>query len=288
MRLLILQFTDPRLATPLPRFSHALGLLSALLKADGFDVSLASMPGYRPELLRSAIVRHRPQYVLVDLTPYSVTAAHRSIVDISEKYSLHIAVCGIYATCCPTQAMSIPGVEALFIGEYEQSALEYFQFIRDESDPAGLPNVWVHGDGGLVKGTLSPLSENLDSLPMPDREIFDFARIAEETGEIGIKACRGCGRSCAYCVNAWYAKLYEDNGKFCRRRNPAGIMEEVSHLVLKYPAAKRIRFYDHAFMSDRRWLEEMADLYAQKKPLAYKCFADLSCVDRRSDMKAWS
>ncbi len=58
MRLSILQFVDPGLSNPLPEFSQSLGIAAALLKADGFEVSLITMSGYDAELLRQALLRH--------------------------------------------------------------------------------------------------------------------------------------------------------------------------------------------------------------------------------------
>lgn len=279
MQLLILQFVAPAPAgEAMPCFSHNLGVLAAQLAAEGISCSLSAMPGYRPDLLREALATHSPSCVLIDINPYSVTAAHRTIGEIAKTGRLPVVVCGQYATCRPTQAISIPGVTALLLGEYDRSGVELIKAMRDGSDVASLPGVWAHTSAGLQRNDVAPLVEDLDSLPLPDRELFNFSRIARQTGEIGIKAARACPQWCSFCVNDWYMDLYGGRGQFVRRRSVDNVLGELHGLAGHYAAATSVHFYDHCFAADRDWLAELAAGYSRRCALPYRCHVPINFV----------
>jgi len=278
MHALILQFVDPRQGDTRPVFSHNLGVLAAMLGAEEIPCRLLALAGHQPEVLWQAVIEHRPRYVLAELDLYAVSAAHRTIVDLAERFSLPVAAIGPYATCRPAEAVSIPGVRALALGEYEAACVALLRAVRDGSDPAGIDGLWCNSEDGLIKGGLPALVEDLDSLPFPDREFFDYARIVRETGEIALKVARGCPNGCAHCLNDWYMDLYADRGTFVRRRSVANVLAELSSLVRRYEGAQSVTFHDHCFATDAAWLRELAGGYPARCPLPYRCFVPLDQV----------
>jgi len=287
MQLLMLKFTDPRQAEPAPVFSQELGVLSALLQAEGITSRLLLLGGYRPEQLHQAVVRHRPQYVLVEMDPFSVTAAHRTIVDVASHYHLPVAVCGRYATCRPAEAVSVPGVEALLLGEFEQTAVELLRAWRSGQDAAGIAGAWVQTEQGLVKGALRPPINDLDSLPRCDRELLNCRRMVEATGEVHFRVARGCPHWCAYCVNDWYIDLYSPDsaepapGALVRRRSPGNVMDEIAAVVPQYGEARSVAILDHCFATDEDWLATFSQGYPRRCALPYRCHVRLNCLTER-------
>ena len=278
MRVLMVQFCDPRLSDPLPVFQHSTGVLAAMLKREGFSCSLVTLAGYQADRLKNAVIHRRPQYVLVDLASYSVAAAHRMIGEVAETFSLPVAVMGQYATVRPDRAISIPGVHALLIGEYEQAGVALLRAVRDGDDPSGADGLWIHTDAGLVKGGIGPLIEDLDSLPFPDRELFDYGRLVSAEGEASFKVARGCPHWCSYCANDWYMDLYADAGTFVRRRSVANVLDEVAEVICRYEGAESIAFYDHCFALDADWIAAFAEDYPRHCTLPYRCQLHLGGV----------
>ena len=276
--MLLLQFVEPTPNTPLNVFSHCLGTLAATLRTDGFSCRLVTLAGHRPDVLRRAIIEHRPRYVLADLDLYSVDAAHRTIADIAEGFSIPVAVLGRYATCRPTQAASIPGVHALVLGEYEAPASALLRAFRDRTDAEGLDGLWVNSADGLVKGDLAPLVEDLDSLPFPDRELFDYQRTIDATRQAEFKVARGCPLWCAYCINDWYMDLYAETDAFVRRRSPPNVLDEIRQVLARYGGVTSVGFYDHCFAADPDWLRRFAAEYPKRCHLPYRCHVRLDHV----------
>jgi anaerobic magnesium-protoporphyrin IX monomethyl ester cyclase len=275
MRVLIIQFVAP--GQPMPRFSHDLGVLSALLKAEGFTCKLCPLPGYRQDLLQAALSGFLPEVILVEIDSHSVSAAHRTIAQI-QPFRVPVVVCGRYATCRPTQAISIPGVQSLLLGEFDRQGLNLLKAIRDGRPNESIEGVWTHTPEGLVRGPVARLSEDLDSLPCPDRDLFDYDRIVQSTHEVSFKAARGCPQWCAFCVNDWYMDIYNGKGPFVRRRSVANLCDEVHAVTMRYPAARRANFYDHSFVLDLNWLKEFSEVYPGRTALPYRCFVPIASV----------
>lgn len=278
MQLLLLQFVDPRLSSPTPHFSNRLGVLSAGLKEAGFSVAIEPLAGYQDARLHQVVIGHRPSYVLVDLSPHSITPARRAIAEIAGRFSLPVAVLGPHATCRPTDAISMPGVTALLLGECEQTAVELCRAVRHGADPAGIDGLWLNTESGLVKGPLRPLVEDLDSLPCADRALFDYQGIVDETGEASFTASRGCPNWCGHCVNDWYMSLYEGRGQFVRRRSVTHLLGEVQSVLDAYRGARQVAFCDHAFASDLDWMRQFAELYPSRCMLPFRCHVQLDRV----------
>ncbi len=294
MRILIVQFVPPGRAGPQPEFRHDLGVAAALLRAEGFELALLPLDGHRGDLLRQAVTDHRATHLLVDIPPVSVTAARHTIVDVAERHLLPVTVVGRYATCYPEQAISIPGVTTMILGEYEPSVVRLYQAIRDgsavmlsrpgearSSGQADIPGVWFNSEEGLVRNEPAPLVENLDELAFPDRELFDYQRAVARTGEAVFAATRGCDRWCAFCLNDWYMELYAGRGSLLRRRSVNNLLAEVEQVVRRYEGVRAAAFCDHLFATDGAWLEQFAQDYPRRCGLPYRCRVPLNAVDTR-------
>jgi len=286
MQFLILQFVDPRQPQPLPEFSHGIGVLAALAKADGMTPSLLTLAGHQPQRLRETVIRCRPRCILVELRPGSVTAGRRTIGEIAEQFSLPVGVFGTFATCKPTRAISMPGVHALVLGEYERPAVELLKAWRDGHDAAGLDGVWVHTEQGVTRGELPAPEADLDALPFPDRELFDYERIVAATREVSFKAARGCPEWCGYCFNDWYLDLYADvagaeGDGLVRRRGVGNLLDEVAQVVRRYDTAEAASFHDHCFAMDEAWLAEFAEHYPRRCALPLRCHVRIGRVNGR-------
>ncbi|MCL6508063.1 MAG: NAD(P)-binding protein, partial [Bryobacteraceae bacterium] len=78
--------------------------------------------------------------------------------------------------------------------------------------------------------------EDLDSLPLPDREIFDPANFCEQQHERGtLMASRGCPYSCTYCSNKKMRDIYPNKNCYSRFHSPEYSIEYLKKLLAAYP-----------------------------------------------------
>lgn len=279
MDVLLIQFGAPGTDEPLCRFDNSLGIAAAIMRKEQFTPHLLTLCGHQDQRLRKAITSYRPRHVVVDIEPHSVIAARRTIGLLSRMYALPVVAVGRYATCLPERALSIPGTQAVIVGEYERALCQYLLSVRDQQDLTSLPGVWVNTEDGLVHGDLPELLPDLDSLPFAERELFKYDKIVRATGELHFKACRGCPHWCAYCVNDWYMDIHAERGPFVRRRSVGHLLEEISVVAKKYTQAQRVVFYDHAFIDDSAWLTAFAAEYGKVCALPFHCHVRLNDLD---------
>ena len=280
MRVLLLQALPPA-ARGRPVFSHSLGVRSSLLKYDGFEVHLLAVSGHQPRAIHQAVVNHRPQMIVADLTNRTFSMARRNLVTFSERYPLPVLAVGQYATCRPAKAFAFPGVRGLIVGEYERPAAAWLAALRDGREPEGVAGLWHADEEAVIRSPMGGLNSDLDELPEPDRTLFDTGAAVQQTGELLFKVARGCPRWCAYCINDWYLDLYGDDEDFVRRRSVENVLDEVCAAVATWTQTRRVVFLDHCFAMDDAWLEQFARDYPSRCGLPLKCHVRLETLTAR-------
>lgn len=277
MKILILQFVPRAGRRPVPRFDPQLGTLLALLRERGHELSLLGVSRYDVGALKGALARGLPQLIYADVSPVCVDIARRSLQYIQEHEFLPIVVGGGLATLDPAAALSLPGVHAAAIGEPDASLVTYLERVKDPAVGQVVLGVWLRDESGLSRPRLPALVEDLDSLPLPERDLFDYAALVRRTGEIEIAIGRGCPQRCGYCVNRTIEALYAGRGQWVRRRSPEHVLDEIRALRERYAGAETVRFLDHSFALDPAWLESFLTTYASEMP--FRCHLRANATD---------
>lgn len=271
MRILILQFAADVRCRPVPRFEPKLATLLALLRERGHELTLLGLARFELTALKSALARALPQLIYADISAVCTSAARRTFQYIQEHEFLPIVVGGEYPTVDPAGALSLPGVHAAALGEPDASLLTYFERMKDPAIGQVVQGIWLRDERGLARPELPALVEDLDSLPLGERELFGYADHVRRTGELEIAIGRGCPQRCAYCINERVAAMYAGRGTWVRRRSPESILEEIALLRQAYPDVRLVRFRDHGFALDSEWLGEFLAAYRARCALPFRC-----------------
>jgi radical SAM superfamily enzyme YgiQ (UPF0313 family) len=280
MRILALQFLPAVEGRTAARFEPALATLLSLLKQRGHELSLRGVSRFDPVSLKSAMARALPQLVYADISPVCVGAARRTLERIRETEFLPVIAGGAFATLDPAVALSLPGVQAVAVGEPDASLVTYLERSRDPAVGQVVQGVWTRDERGQVRPQLPHLVEDLDSLPLPERDLFDYGAQLERTGELEIAIGRGCPQACGYCINPPMAGLYAGRGAWTRRRSPGSILAEIAQLRARYAAARSVRFLDHSFALDEDWLRGFLGAYEAPDALPFRCHVRCNAATR--------
>jgi len=152
-------------------------------------------------------------------------------------------------------------IDAIVIGEGEQTFAELCQALhdgRDFADIAGL--AYRRGDGQALANPPRPFATDLDSIPLPRRDLFpmdeyDLCFGGIDRGKsIPVMTSRGCPGACKFCSTSHYW------GKRLRSRSPDNIAAEVEHLATKYPAAEWLVFFDDTLTINSHHLAAMCEV----------------------------
>ncbi|MCG3127550.1 MAG: hypothetical protein CHACPFDD_02412 [Phycisphaerae bacterium] len=279
MRILILQFVPDVRGRPLPRFEPQLGTLGALLRLRDHELGLIALTRYDQAALKAALARYLPQLIYADVSAVCIDAARRTLQYVAEHEFVPVVAGGQFPTVDPSAALSLPAVQAVAIGEPDASLVTYLERMKDPAVGQVVSGVWLRDEQGLARPDLPALVEDLDSLPFPERDLFNYADVVRQTGQIEIAVGRGCPQSCAYCINDWVESLYEEKGSWTRRRSPGNIVDEIDLLRNRYVGTRSVRFLDHAFALDRTWIEAFLPAYRAEIDLPFRCHLRANALD---------
>ncbi|MFH1747833.1 MAG: radical SAM protein [Planctomycetota bacterium] len=279
MRILVIQFVPDTRGRPVPRFDQQLGTLLALLRKREHELALLGLPRFNQEVVKSILARQLPQLIYADISPVCVDGARRTLEYIQQHEFLPIVVGGGYPTVDPEGSLSLPGVQAAAIGEPDASLVTYFERIKDPAIGQVVSGIWLRDESGLSQPDLPYLVEDLNSLPFPERDLFNCAEHVRQTGQIEVAVGRGCPQKCAYCQNDRLAGIYQGRGMWTRRRSPQNVLAEINLLRQRYAGVRLVRFLDHAFALEREWLDDFLKVYATRCQLPFRCHLRLNTTD---------
>jgi len=285
--------------------SEHLGIehLSAFLKSRGHETSLVFDPAQfsgqenariplisgmfdiTPKML-DAVASHNAD--LIAFSSYTVN--FRWALDmaerIREKIDTPIVFGGPHATAVPHRVIRYPQVDAVVVGEGEETLLEMMENMRGGRLPESpIRNVWRKKGDRVEHSPPRPYIRDLDNLPFPDKELF-YSKVPAFSKNYMVLASRGCPYRCAFCSNSLYHDLYSEEKNHVRRRSPGDVIEELAASKKKY-SIEMVSFWDDVFTMSGRWLEEFAHLYKSEIGLPYDCYTHpLSIDERRAELLA--
>ena len=244
--------------------------LSSMVKKDGHEVSIVDLDynemcrkieEYKPDILGYSMATHnRRKYLEINRM-------------IKQKYSVFTVFGGPHPTYFP-DVINEEGIDAICIGEGEYAFEEFIDRFSKGEDITTVENWWVKKDNKITKNPVRPLIEDLDSLPFPDRDIFDIPG-RERQNTQGFISSRGCVFSCTFCFNHSLNNMYKHKGRIVRVRSVDNFLAEIKEVKAKYPL-DFLNFLDNVFIWKESWGEEFADKYSKEIGVPFFC-----CVQPR-------
>ena len=244
-------------------FYHmGIGYLSAVLKGNGHQTSLINIyKKIEREPFITKLKQENPDIIGFS----SVTPQIHNVVTLTkwirEAGIKSFIICGgIHATLDPQSAVSIEGIDAACCGEGEYALLELCQALQRGEDYSEIKNLWVKRNGDIKNNQNRPMIEDLDTLPFPDREIFDRNDFSEERqAQLQLGASRGCPYNCTYCSNHAIKSVYPNKNKYVRFRSVDNLIKEELELKAKYPEIKYYVFEDDILYLNKEWYREFSE-----------------------------
>lgn len=117
--------------------------------------------------------------------------------------SIHISLGGINLSYYPDESLSHDCIDSIVQGEGEVAFAEIVRRVAAGRDPDGIPGVNYRKDGRIFHGPPTERILDLDSLPMPDREMVvdeDYRFVIDpDIKQTPMFTVRGCPYPCNYC-----------------------------------------------------------------------------------------
>ncbi|MFO8055909.1 MAG: radical SAM protein [bacterium] len=274
-------FIYPDVGTMLPlEYQHGLGYLVSALKRAGSDARVLYLHEEPAEKELALKVReYSPGLVGFSTTSNQYPQAVKYARLLKKAMDVPVIIGGVHASLDPENVISEPSFDMLCVGEGEGAIVDLARALERGEDCSDIPNLWVRRGEEIIKNEPRRLWEDLDSLPFPDREAFDFKSILEKQKSASLLSGRGCPFNCAYCANEGLRGLYRGKGSFVRRRSVDNVLEEMDTLAASYEVRKW-HFHDDIFTLDRAWVEEFCERYPRKFSVPFDVNVRVETADR--------
>lgn len=233
------------------QLQFGISYISALLKQHGYETSLVVLG--RPLGKRNRVIIERR---LAEFRPHVVcfTAVSTEYTFIEEvaRYvtSLHasalLVIGGPHVTLNACDEM-LETFDALCIGEGEYPTLELIDQLARGRRPSGIPNLWIRNGESIEKNSTRPFVDDLDQLPLPDREMWTEWTEFHPDSVYPVLLGRGCPFECTYCSN--HALRTVSSGPYVRMRSPENIVAEVGALKHADPSIREVYLEAESFVT---------------------------------------
>ena len=244
--------------------------LSSMVKRDGHEVDIVDL---NDQEIRNKIDTFKPKII-----GYSVaTHNRRSYLEINKQLKKDFDFLSVFGGPHPTyfpDVINEEGVDAICIGEGEHAFKEFVDTYENKGDITEVENWWVKQNGKTYKNSVRQLIEDLDTLPFPDRNLFDIQG-RERQNTQSFTASRGCAFSCTFCFNYSLNNMYKNKGSVVRVRSVDNLLSEIKEVKARYPL-DFINFLDNVFIWTEKWGQEFADKYSKEIGVPFFC-----CVQPR-------
>jgi radical SAM superfamily enzyme YgiQ (UPF0313 family) len=259
-------------------YSEGIASISAVLKEAGYRVALCHqtwMPT-RDEFL-ARVRSEEPDILGFSLRTTAMPYVEEMAGWLAEAMPALPVICGGYhPTLVPDEVLAVRGIDVVCIGEGEYP-------LRDGTNRTDIESLYFKlPDGSIVKNPVRPMVEDLDELPFPDLDIFDYAKL--RTGLINtamVMVSRGCLFSCTYCGNSQFRNVYPNRKKYARFRSPGNAIRVIERILERQPNTKYLEFRDAIFNMYADWFYEFMPLYTEKIHLPFNCNLRFDLMDER-------
>lgn len=266
------------------RIYLGIAYLSAVLKRAGHETSLVHVvqPPER-EWMVERIKSEAPGLVGFSSTTHMFRHVARWAGWLREEMDVPTACGGVHPTIATQEVIETPGIDFAAVGESEETIVELCDALEAGGRPSGIAGLWaVRPDGSVARNPARPLATDLDSIPFPDRSIFDPALFCADQHPRGtLMASRGCPFNCAYCSNHAQKSVYPNPSDYVRFRSPGNVIAEIEQMLADDRAIEYIRFDDDILTTDRVWFAELSALYRERVRMPFICNSRVNFMDEQ-------
>jgi radical SAM superfamily enzyme YgiQ (UPF0313 family) len=222
------------------------------------------------------VISEKPDLVAFSVLTDTYQWACRISQEIKKRMNVPIIFGGIHPTSVPERVIKNDFVDMLCIGEGEEAFVELVNYLEKGEKPFNVKNIWFKDkdNGKIYKNPLRPLIQDLDSLPFPDKSLFEKHVRLQDT--YLIMASRGCPFSCTYCSSGFLNNIYKGQ-KIVRGRSVDNIIDELKFMKDKYNY-KHAYFVDDIFNPRIPFLKKFFNIYRKEIDVPFGLVSHTSVI----------
>ncbi|MHA1568933.1 MAG: B12-binding domain-containing radical SAM protein, partial [Alphaproteobacteria bacterium] len=259
--------------------------LAAFLRERGHEVRLLDLDFYRgvSPHLEEAVAEFDPE--LAGISAYTTNIVRAAEIAAKVKNlrpEIPTLLGGFHASALPEQTMrEFPVFDMLAVSEGELTTAELAARLEAGKSPAGVPGLTVREGDEFLLGPLRPLIEDLDSLPLPARDLLPITKYIPDPGNFfrlpstAILFSRGCPYRCTFCSKS----VFHDT---IRYRRPEKLVEEM-RLCGERWGIRDFRFEDEGPTLNKKRMRELSTAMIDADlDVTWNCFSRVDTVDEET------
>lgn len=266
--------------------SFAIECLSSLLKQKGHEVTLVFDPRLFDsseinnsklkkvfnvrDILIKQIIKSKPDLIGFSVFTYNYQWALNMARLIKAEINVPIIFGGPHPTLVPERVIANDCVDFVCIGEGEGTIVDLAVYLGT-AKKNNIKNLWLKDNGKIIKNGPRELIKNLDTLPLPDKELFAPYQPIYNSG-YSLVAGRGCPFRCTFCCSNALKQAAGGLDHYIRKRSVDHVINELIWAKKKFNPTM-IAFVDDVFILDVNWLKEFVPKYIRKVGLPFFCDA---------------
>jgi anaerobic magnesium-protoporphyrin IX monomethyl ester cyclase len=257
-----------------------LGYLAAVLRERGINVDIVDCTFMSPNEAIERIIRSTPSIVGI----YSMFSLRKTSIELAKQLRNH---CGFLVAGGPLPSLDpmdfMQDFDVVVVGEGEETILELVDAVEQGKNLSTVKGI-IYKKNGETRTTPPRESvKNLDSLPLPARDLFENAaykqfykrRLGYTTSSM--ITSRGCPFSCDFCSRPIFGNDY-------RTRSPENIVDEVESIASM--GYDRVWFSDDCFTFNRQHLIKTCETMKQRGVrVGWECLSRVDTMDQTVALK---
>ncbi|MBN2015894.1 B12-binding domain-containing radical SAM protein [Candidatus Dojkabacteria bacterium] len=260
--------------TPGGWYSEGIAQLASVIEEAGWEVDLIHLtkPISRSEFLK--LLEDSDPDIIGFSVRTGVWRKAKEMIAWAGKLKRFIIAGSYHPTLWPEEVINWEGVDAICIGEGENPIKDLLKNFHAQKKLFKTGSVWIRDTNGKVhKNPVQNLVCDIDSLPIPKFEIFDFSKLlSSQIKTATIVITRGCPYNCTYCWNNYARSLYPNKQFYVRFRSPENAIKYIKKILKVYPELLSFRFQDDLWpFWVKNWFEEFSSSYMKQIDIRFEC-----------------
>lgn len=258
------------------KYYEGIASISAVLKENNHSTQLFHVTDY--EDVGQFMEIYERLYADCDIAAFSATSNAFYYVPecaqaIKGRFEDVITICGgTHATLCPADVIRQEAIDIVCVGEGEYPMLELCDFLQAGDDITNIANLWVKKGGDIFRNPPRPVIADIDSLPMSDRDLFDFEHsVDKQMKRISFMGSRGCPFNCTHCCNHALKQLCSDSRFYVRFKSVERLISEIKFCLAKYEGVEFVHFLDDILTLRPSWFRDFTKRYKEEIKFPYVC-----------------
>ena len=255
---------------------------AALFRENRMDVGVidCSVDALDTEDYLGAIERARGDLIVIEVAAASFKTDIDVIRNVKERFGKPVVLVGPHCTYFHEDIIKqYDFIDYIARGEFEYTLLELAQSLSGGAALDGVLGITRREDGRVKVNPPRPFQEDLDGLPFPARDLYDWKRYHEPhylaLPWITIISSRGCPFRCIFCL--WPQTMY---GRRYRKRSARNVADEIEFCVSRYGPGEFF-FDDDTFALDKNHVIGICDqIMARGLDILWSCMGRVDTVDR--------